>query len=102
MIWQSAAEFWAMGGYGVYVWGSMGVSAALLVLEVLLARMGRRQALDAVCEAMDAAAEDETDHRSVHAVVPQPPNLHRGQNGTGPSPSHPAAQQTSFTPGAAS
>ena len=32
MIWQSASEFWAMGGYGVYVWGSMGVSAALLVL----------------------------------------------------------------------
>ena len=102
MNWQSASEFWAMGGYGMYVWGSMGVSAALMVLEVWLARMGRRQALDAVCEAMDAAAEDETDHRSVHSVVPQPPNLHRGQNDTGPSPLHPAAQQTSFTPGAAS
>jgi heme exporter protein D len=58
MIWQSASEFWAMGGYGVYVWGSMGVSAALMALEVLLARMGRRQALDAVCEAMDADALD--------------------------------------------
>lgn len=58
MIWQSASEFWAMGGYGVYVWGSMGVSAALLALEVLLARIGRRQALDAVCEAMDAKALD--------------------------------------------
>ena len=58
MNWQSASEFWAMGGYGVYVWGSMGVSAALLALEVLLARVGRRQALDAVCEAMDAQAMD--------------------------------------------
>ena len=58
MIWQSAAEFWAMGGYGVYVWGSLGVSGALLVLEVWLARMGRRQALDAVCEAMEAEALD--------------------------------------------
>ena len=58
MIWQSASEFWAMGGYGVYVWGSIGVSAALLALEVALARMGRRQALDAVCEAMDAQALD--------------------------------------------
>jgi heme exporter protein D len=57
MIWTSASEFWAMGGYGVYVWGSMGVSAALMVLEVWLARLGRRQALDAVCEAMDAAHE---------------------------------------------
>ncbi len=58
MIWTSASEFWAMGGYGVYVWGSMGVSAALMVLEVWLARVGRRQALDAVCEAMDAEALD--------------------------------------------
>ena len=54
MIWQSAAEFWAMGGYGVYVWGSASVSAALLALEVWLARVGNQQALDAVCEAMDA------------------------------------------------
>ena len=57
MIWQSAAEFWAMGGYGVYVWGSMGVSAGLLALEALLVRRGRRQALDVVCEAMDAAVD---------------------------------------------
>ena len=56
MIWSSAAEFWAMGGYGVYVWGSLGVSAALLALEVWLVRMGRQQALDEVCEAMDASA----------------------------------------------
>ncbi|MEY3611673.1 MAG: hypothetical protein RJB14_1395 [Pseudomonadota bacterium] len=56
MIWQSATEFWAMGGYGVYVWGSMGVSAALMALEVLMARAGRQHALDAVCEAMDAEA----------------------------------------------
>ena len=56
MMWSSASEFWAMGGYGVYVWGSMGVCVALLALEVWLARVGRQQALDAVCEAMD------TDH----------------------------------------
>lgn len=58
MIWQNASEFWAMGGYGAYVWGSVGVSAALLALEVVLVRLGRQQALDAVCEAMDADAED--------------------------------------------
>ena len=57
MIWQSAAEFWAMGGYGVYVWGSMAVSAGLLALEALLVRRGRRHALDVVCEAMDAAED---------------------------------------------
>ena len=65
MIWNNASEFWAMGGYGVYVWGSMGVSAALMVLEVWLARVGRRQALDAVCEAMDAAQEEAHEPDSV-------------------------------------
>ncbi|PIT72817.1 heme exporter protein CcmD [Limnohabitans sp. G3-2] len=60
MIWSSAAEFWAMGGYGVYVWGSMGVSAGLLALEVGLARSARQQALELVCEAMDAAEDTQT------------------------------------------
>ncbi len=56
MIWSNASEFWAMGGYGVYVWGSVGMSVALLALEVWLTRMGHQQALDEVCEAMDASA----------------------------------------------
>jgi len=70
MIWTSASEFWAMGGYGVYVWGSMGVSAALMVLEVWLARVGRRQALDAVCEAMDAVCEA-MDAEALDAEIPE-------------------------------
>ncbi len=81
MIWQSAAEFWAMGGYGMYVWGSMGVSAVLLALEVWLARMGRSQALDAVCEAMDAQALDaETPGSAVTTSVAasQPPHFSQG------------------------
>jgi len=60
MRWESWAQFWDMGGYGLYVWGSMGVTAALLALEVLGARIGRQQALEAVCEEMDAAAVHET------------------------------------------
>ncbi len=28
MNWGSASEFFAMGGYGLYVWGSFGVTAA--------------------------------------------------------------------------
>ena len=44
MIWNSANEFFAMGGYGLYVWGSFGVCAAALALEpFLLSR--RRQAI---------------------------------------------------------
>jgi heme exporter protein D len=45
MRWESWSEFWAMGGYGVYVWGSMGMTAALLAMEVGQARLMRRQVL---------------------------------------------------------
>ena len=30
------AEFFAMGGYAVYVWGSYGVTALLMITEVVL------------------------------------------------------------------
>lgn len=43
MIWQSWDAFWAMGGYGRFVWGSFGVSALLIALELaLLARQGKQ------------------------------------------------------------
>ncbi len=43
---MSWSEFWNMGGYGGYVWGSYGVTAALLACEVVLLRR-RRSALHA-------------------------------------------------------
>ena len=42
MQWGSLAEFWAMGGYGLYVWASFGVTALCLGGEVLA--LWRRQA----------------------------------------------------------
>ena len=44
MNWSSASEFFAMGGYGLYVWGSYGVAAALMLLEPWLARRHHAQA----------------------------------------------------------
>ena len=38
MNWGSAGEFFAMGGYGLYVWGSFGVTATALLIEVVLVR----------------------------------------------------------------
>jgi len=43
MIWNSASEFWAMGGYGLYVWGSFGVTALLMGGEVILAARRHQQ-----------------------------------------------------------
>lgn len=36
MHWNSLGEFFAMGGYAFYVWGSFGACALLLVMEPLL------------------------------------------------------------------
>ncbi|MBA3033989.1 MAG: heme exporter protein CcmD [Gammaproteobacteria bacterium] len=38
MNWASPAEFFAMGGYALYVWGSFGVCAVLMILEPILVR----------------------------------------------------------------
>ena len=45
MIWNSPAEFFAMGGYALYVWGSFGVTALCLAIEPLLVRRRRAAAL---------------------------------------------------------
>lgn len=36
------SEFWAMGGYGAYVWAAYGVTALLLVLLLVWSVMGAR------------------------------------------------------------
>jgi len=37
--WNSFSDFLAMGGYGVYVWGSFGVTALIMVVEpIVIAR----------------------------------------------------------------
>lgn len=38
MAWGSVGEFFAMGGYGLYVWGAYGVTVLLLAGEVALIR----------------------------------------------------------------
>ena len=37
-MWNSASEFFAMGGYALYVWSSFGVAAIILLLEPLTVR----------------------------------------------------------------
>ncbi|MDP2255311.1 MAG: heme exporter protein CcmD [Polaromonas sp.] len=45
MQWNSVSEFLSMGGYAFYVWGSFGLTAAVLVAEILLVRQQRNQIL---------------------------------------------------------
>jgi len=44
MNWGGWQEFWAMGGYGLYVWGSYAVTLVCLALEVLILRRRVREA----------------------------------------------------------
>ena len=37
------SEFFAMGGYAFYVWGSYGVTLALLAVEVILLLKRKRE-----------------------------------------------------------
>jgi heme exporter protein D len=42
MSWASVPDFLAMGGYGLYVWGSLGMCAAVAAAEVGLIHLKRR------------------------------------------------------------
>ena len=45
MNWGSAADFWAMGGYGFFVWGSYAAVVAVITIELWLLRARRRSAV---------------------------------------------------------
>ena len=42
MNWGGVGNFFAMGGYALYVWGSYGVTVLFLVLEIVLLVMRKR------------------------------------------------------------
>lgn len=42
MQWHSWTEFWEMGGYAFYVWGSFGVTALVVIVEIWQLRAQRR------------------------------------------------------------
>jgi heme exporter protein D len=45
MNWNSPAEFFAMGGYAFYIWGSFVVTAAAFAVEVVALRKRRSEAI---------------------------------------------------------
>jgi len=61
MIWDSWDAFWAMGGYGLYVWGSYAVVLMCIVVEIVLARAGQRESVQTVRDLLEQeAAHDAT------------------------------------------
>ena len=49
-MWTSFSDFLAMGGYGLFVWGSMGVCALVCIVEPILLTLKRRALLSEVRE----------------------------------------------------
>ena len=45
MNWASWSDFFRMGGYALYVWGSYAVTLALLAAEIVLLVMRRRKVI---------------------------------------------------------
>ncbi len=45
MSWASWGDFFAMGGYALYVWGSYLVALAIMITEIALLALRRRSAL---------------------------------------------------------
>lgn len=45
MIWESWSDFFAMGGYGLYVWGSTVVVAVFMCGEILVLNVRRKAIL---------------------------------------------------------
>jgi heme exporter protein D len=42
MQWNSVGEFFDMGGYALYVWGSFGATTAVMLIEMLMIRSQRK------------------------------------------------------------
>jgi heme exporter protein D len=49
--WTSTAEFFSMGGYGLYVWGSYAVTAIFMLVEPALAARQHQKARRNAAEA---------------------------------------------------
>jgi len=45
MHWESWSAFWAMGGYGLYVWGSYGALFLFIFVEIISLLRGQTETL---------------------------------------------------------
>jgi len=64
MIAQDISQWLAMGGYGLYVWGSFGVTALCIAIEVIWVKQARVQALTQIVNEMTASETQGKDWQS--------------------------------------
>lgn len=56
MVWTSWQQFFAMGGHGVYVWWSFGLTLLVILLELGLLGRARKAVLAAIVRKQQLAA----------------------------------------------
>jgi heme exporter protein D len=56
--WSSASDFLAMGNYGLYVWGSFGVTALVMLFEVGSLKARRRALRDLHVDTNETSLEN--------------------------------------------
>ncbi len=57
LTWETLSAWLAMGGYGLYVWGSLGMCAAVFACELLSLRAQRHALANVDAEAAGGAAQ---------------------------------------------
>ena len=53
--WNSLQDFLAMGGYGLYVWGSFAVTALAILIEVIVLRRSHRELCNNLTEQLNSS-----------------------------------------------
>ncbi len=57
--WNSFSDFLAMGGYGLYVWGSFGVTVLIMVVEPIMVARNRKATITRLQRQMRAETRAE-------------------------------------------
>ncbi|WP_456407486.1 heme exporter protein CcmD [Thiolapillus sp.] len=53
-------EFFAMGGYALYVWGSFGMTALLMIIEPIMVRQRRKAAVQRISRLVRLKSEQQS------------------------------------------
>lgn len=59
MVWSGVGEFFHMGGYGLYVWGSVIVTFGFMLTELLILRLRRQAIVDHLGHARELDADED-------------------------------------------
>ena len=59
--WNSFSEFLAMGGYGLYVWGSFGVTVLIMAVEPIVVARNRKLTIARLRRQLRAESRNSTE-----------------------------------------